>query len=381
MLPDTCHKIEALTLNARVTPKPKEAGVWNKTMINVANIKIKVTESQQTVILLEKLKYKGLGTNQIEDFAKNDMGRGWGSERRRSTMVRCSLRGKVQDARETLAGTRTRYQSRMSYLERRWGHNRAIMADFKMIVQEQVESVWKTMKEKNKQKREHLERKWQGERRRKQGGNPKLGGEWRGIKIGEKELEEEEKTRGDDGKKPVLKYGGVETTQEEDSILNLPSKFTTFEPITTDKLEVDLSMAITKARWELEARRERGEGEEQVWTEEWEAEQQEEKTIYNAVEHKMDFSKRRVTDLNTCRSVTVPKAGPAAEEVILANMVAKSMDCVNKYIKEECDKKGFPKKSNLSDENFKGLKSLSERTKSKEIVVTSTDKSGRLSTS
>ena len=74
--------------------------------------------------------------------------------------------------------------------------------------------------------------------------------------------------------------------------------------------------------------------------------------------------------MNTCRSVTVPKAGAAAEEIILANMVAKSMNCVKEYIKEECDKKEFPKKSNLTDENFKGLKSLTERTKSKEIVVT-----------
>ena len=46
MLPDTCHKIEALTSNATVTPK--EADVWNKIMINVAKLKIKVTESQQT---------------------------------------------------------------------------------------------------------------------------------------------------------------------------------------------------------------------------------------------------------------------------------------------------------------------------------------------
>ena len=67
--------------------------------------------------------------------------------------------------------------------------------------------------------------------------------------------------------------------------------------------------------------------------------------------------------MNTCRSVTVPKAGPAAEELVLANIVSKSMDVVHKYIKEECDKKAFPKKSNLTEDNFKGMKSLTERTK------------------
>ena len=43
MLPDTCHKIEAFTSNATVTPK--EAGVWNIIMINVANLKIQVTSN------------------------------------------------------------------------------------------------------------------------------------------------------------------------------------------------------------------------------------------------------------------------------------------------------------------------------------------------
>ena len=55
-------------------------------------------------------------------------------------------------------------------------------------------------------------------------------------------------------------------------------------------------MTVTKARWELRSRRERGEGEEQEWSESWEAEQQEEKTVYCPKQSKMDFSKRRVTD-------------------------------------------------------------------------------------
>ena len=96
---------------------------------------------------------------------------------------------------------------------------------------------------------------------------------WRGIVIGEEELRKEEVKRGEDGKKPILNYGGVETTPEEESILSLPSKFSTYEPITEEKLEVALQMTVMKARLELKARRERGEGEEQVWTEDWEAEQ------------------------------------------------------------------------------------------------------------
>ena len=72
MLPETCHIIAALTSSATVTPK--KAGVWNKIMINKANLKVKVSEYQQTVNLLEKLQCKGLGTNQVEEFARNNTG-------------------------------------------------------------------------------------------------------------------------------------------------------------------------------------------------------------------------------------------------------------------------------------------------------------------
>ena len=163
-----------------------------------------MSEYQQTVNLLEKLKCKGLGTNQVEEFARNDTGRGFGSEKRRSIMTRCIMRGKVEDARGMLAFTRARYKTTMAYLERRWGHNRAIMSVLKVIIHEQVEEVWKTKKEKNKEKIKHLERKWKREDKRRKSGNPKIPGVWRGIVIGEEELKEEEEKRGENGKKPVM---------------------------------------------------------------------------------------------------------------------------------------------------------------------------------
>ena len=133
------------------------------------------------------------------------------------------MTGKVQDARETLAHTRARYSTKLAYLERRWGQNRAMMTSFKVIVQEQVEETWNKRKEKNKEKLKHLERKWKREKMKRMAGDREIGGKWKGINIGDKELEEEEVRRGEDGNKPALKYGGVVTTPEEESILKLPS--------------------------------------------------------------------------------------------------------------------------------------------------------------
>ena len=43
----------------------------------------------------------------------------------------------------------------------------------------------------------HLERKWKRVEKRRRGGNPDVAGVWRGIKIGEEELKEEEEKRGE----------------------------------------------------------------------------------------------------------------------------------------------------------------------------------------
>ena len=308
MKSETYHKISSLTTN--VTVAPTEAGVWKKIMLEVAKLKVKVTEGQRTVNLLEKLRSKGLGTNQVEEFAKKDMGRGRGSERRRKVMVKAMMRGKVEDAKVTVALIRERLKVRGAYLTRRWGHCEAAMIAFKVICQELVESIWKDRGEKDKKKLQHLEQRWRrgGEEwvRRKD-----IDGEWRGIKIGDRELEQVEKEKQEQIFKPVLKYGEVETTAEEDSLLSLPSKFATYEPVTKEKVEVALQVCLAKARWELRSRRGRVDENDdqagQVWSEEWELKQQEEKTVYCPEEHKMDFSKRRVTDMKTCRSVITPQ--------------------------------------------------------------------------
>ena len=96
---------------------------------------------------------------------------------------------------------------------------------------------------------------------------------------------------------------------------------------------------VRKARWELRSRSER-EGEK--WSEEWEIEQQESKKVYSEGEHKLTFCKRRVTDIATCRRLTMPMAGPVKEENILANLKGRIIETGLGYINSKCDSRGFP---------------------------------------
>ena len=50
----------------------------------------------------------------------------------------------------------------------------------------------------------------------------------------------------------------------------------------------------------------------------------------------------------------------------------------NNTYREQCNPKGYPKDNNLTEQEQEGLKELTELTKSKEKVVTVTDKSDRL---
>ena len=74
------------------------------------------------------------------------------------------------------------------------------MTSFRSILTREAERVWKDGKDKTKKKLEHLERKWRNNPR------PEVEGVWRGVKIGDAELEEE--MAAEEAKAPH-KYGGV----------------------------------------------------------------------------------------------------------------------------------------------------------------------------
>ena len=101
-----------------------------------------------------------------------------------------------------------------------------------------------------------------------------MDGVWRGVKIGDRELEEEMANEAAEAPKAPHKYGGVVTNADEDTLLSLPHKFTTFEPIRMDKIKVSTEIMKDKIRWELRSREER---EDRPWTEDLRFKEQDEK--------------------------------------------------------------------------------------------------------
>ena len=65
-------------------------------------------------------------------------------------------------------------------------------------------------------------------------------------------------------------------------------------------------------------------------------------------------------------------------EVALANINSRGENFARQYIKNNCDKNGFHRNQNLSQEEANGIKSLKQKLKNNEVYITNSDKTGQL---
>ena len=142
-------------------------------------------------------------------------------------------------------------------------------------------------------------------------------------------------------------------------MLSLPPKFTTYGAINMEEIEVEAEVMIVKVKWELHARKERSNEEQDgKWTKEWEEEQQQEKEVYNMEVGTMVFANKRVTDLPSCRRTVPPRSLPISQTLVLNNLKSRLCEVSRGYMIEHCTDKGFVKKSNITEEEALGIRSI-----------------------
>ena len=86
---------------------------------------------------------------------------------------------------------------------------------------------------------------------------------------------------------------------------------------------------------------------------------------------------RRVTDLDECSRVTLPKPLPIQDEAKIEMRREMHDKIYKEYIKEFCNEKG-EQKSNLTDGEQKGIRKLRKRVQDGKSVIMKTDKSGKM---
>ena len=102
-------------------------------------------------------------------------------------------------------------------------------------------------------------------------------------------------------------------------------------------------------------------------------------TVFSKSDSLIDLRKKRVTDLKSNRRTIIPE--PREEsvnnipvEIALSNMKSKIEKFASSGIEKNCDKNGFPKKSNLSPLEADGLKQIRKRVEAEDIYLTKSDK-------
>ena len=157
-------------------------------------------------------------------------------------------------------------------------------------------------------------------------------------------------------------YGGVEVSQKEGGVLELPPKYGIFGRVTKVDTLISMEEAINKLRWKKAYEKER-----------------ENRTEATFIHPRND---QMIVDINCLRLSTLPynnkarMAPPMKQEEEVKVQYFK-----NEVIKvaEEFEKKKDLQMSNLEKNMREGLKSLKERVREGEVVCYVTDKSGRWS--
>ena len=231
----------------------------------------------------------------------------------------------------------------------------------KKVMQSEVRRTWEEKREKITKKVNFLQKKW-GRKRPDLAREEKV---WQGVRYGDQHLKEKRVEEGRDSPHVPLVYGEAVVTEAHKAVLSLPGKFCVFESVTEHKMKVAANVLGAKVAWELHAKKariedrkqageEEGEGE---WREEEEVTKLEDKNIFDTLQGSINFQKRYVTDLPTCRRLVPPKPLPTEQAIILENMKNRISEATKNYLKN-CDKKGIPLVKNISKLEEEGLKEI-----------------------
>ena len=173
----------------------------------------------------------------------------------------------------------------------------------------------------------------------------------------------------------IKTIGDIELSEDEINLLKLHNKFSILEDLKPNSINTEIEASIAKLRMEKEKDKiyEDFTPEERAVDEELEARN---RMIFDPTDKIYDSRKRRVTDINQCSRVTLPKPLSADEESRLEVRKRTQKEAFENFRNKNTNRRG-EQTSNLTTSEKTGLKSLQKRIKEEEIIVMKTDKSGR----
>ena len=337
---------------------------------------MEIASSEERMVLIKTMIKEDLAFTDLEHFGENFSNKLKSIKLKNTTLYRKvsgpAMRAKLADEQslrrelirvkimmkkklsEDLEGEKTRgYRRVINYLNK-------VARDTKM-----------KLREKYKQKLEHLRQKRKKEKDELGEEVPEDMEEYANLSVfQDKKYEEIGLTEYE-----VKTIGEVTISKDEEAVLRLHTKFSVLEDLRPGGLDANQEASMAKLRMEKDrdSRYKDFTDEERKKDEEIEATN---RMIYNNKDKILDNRKRRVTDLQECARVTLPRPLGVDEEAKIEVRKRTHKAVYDKYRKEHTNNRG-EQKTNLTEQESRGLKSLQERIKKEEIVVLKTDKSGK----
>ena len=192
----------------------------------------------------------------------------------------------------------------------------------------------------------------------------------RNLKYRDSNLEKLEIERSQNASNEPRMYGGAEVSEGAKSLLSKDPNFMLLERINKTEIEVEIEKGIAKARYELM----NCDNDEKKEDEEEDSNRRYTKV---AVDNTLNYAAMRATEIPTVARLCPPRPSTLKKEKVLDSVKNKLLEVVSDYQKEHCDSKGRIIKQNISKSEEKAIKEVKERVQKQEIVVFTTDKSGR----
>ena len=187
-------------------------------------------------------------------------------------------------------------------------------------------------------------------------------------------------------------YGEAEEMnfdEDEKSALKLPPNLVLYAKITEEGNRYETLLCHTKSRW---SRKTTGSPKEQEAMEEVYGEPEEpsdaqviednrEREFLDPERGTLDFRRLRPTDIRDCPRLMLPQPRPPPEEAMFQAKEVLWNQVVDKYIRGHCRENGDQMVDNITKQERRGIRKLRLRAKRGEIVISTTDKSGKLTVS
>ena len=320
---------------------------------DIDKVWIATAKAEERTMLLRRLKARGVGTAQMEaKYAKGgNKDNKANSTTRNSKVIQLELNDAIRKAVKDEKNIRKKRNKLRVKLEEELGHNPSELKSKIKGIKKQAQREKSKIKEKNRKKIEHLDRKFVHKKILQDDLPPNLQ-RYQKAKIYNKEEEFKPNTEDE-----VIVIGNINLSEDEKALLKRCPDFAVFSNLTDELHKVEVLAAGVKHRWETANTDDDEEFPDNELEERMKEIEAQSRMTYNPADNDINLGRQRATDCPGNTRVFLPKPMHPIKEAMIAVRNSEWNKIREEFKAKHTNDKG-EQRSNLTPQELRGLKSL-----------------------